>query len=93
MMAALPPDLMGWSVEDVKQWAMEVVGIDAEDADKLAVQKIDGRHLLKMTEARLLSIGISLAAAVDLMEAIEGLGGGGGSSSVTGELCRARILR
>ena len=85
-MAALPPDAMGWSVAQVRRWAVEEVGIDEEDADKLKQQKIDGRALHTMTEVKLERCGIPIGPSSLLMEAIEG--GGGGASSVTGECCR-----
>ena len=86
-MAALPPDAMGWSVAQVRRWAVEEVGIDKEDADKLKQQKIDGKRLSKVTQEMLERWGLPGGAALDLMEAIEG-GGGGASSVMAGECCK-----
>ena len=85
-MAALPPNAMGWSVEQVKQWSVDVVGIKEEHADKLVQQEIDGEELMGMTKQDLRSYDIPDGPARKLMRAIEGLGGGG-SSSVAGEWC------
>ena len=42
-----------WTTEQVYQWAVEKVGIDEEDADKLLKQKIDGNRLTGLTEETL----------------------------------------
>ena len=74
-------------MEGVKQWAMEVVGIDEEDADKLVRQKIDGRALHTLTEAKLERCGMPIGPAGLFMEAMEGLGGGGSSAASAGRCC------
>lgn len=63
-------DVSLWGVEDVCQWAKNRAGVDEEDAGILRKQKITGRHLLELTESRLLLYGVSGAAAMDIMKAL-----------------------
>lgn len=62
-----------WTVEHVRKWAVEVVGIKPKHADLLVAQEIGGTQLTKMTEDKLRSFGIPVGPAGELEDAIKAL--------------------
>jgi hypothetical protein len=60
-------------VEQVHTWAMEVAGISSASADKLRVQEVNGRALLRLTAEKLVGGAYQLpaGAAENIMEAVE----------------------
>ena len=67
-------DVRKFTVEDVRQWASESVGIDVKHANKLVDQEINGKSLPKVTKEDLVKLyGIPGGPAIKLMEAINAL--------------------
>ena len=62
--------LRALTIASVREWAEKTVGLDAEDADILVKQKIDGDQLLKVTEEKLMKIGVPLGPAGKLVDAV-----------------------
>jgi len=62
-----------WGMEQVEQWALEVVGLDEEDAKKLKVQKINGKSLATMTKEDFKSCGIPIGPSAELFEGVKAL--------------------
>jgi hypothetical protein len=65
--------VLKFSAADVRKWAVETVGLDAEDADILAKQKIDGEALLEITEEKLVQDRMPRGQASKLMKAVNAL--------------------
>jgi len=66
----LPADPKSWTTDHVYRWAVEIIKVDPEDAQKLKPQKITGASLHLMTEERLRSYGIPGGPAALLSEAV-----------------------
>ena len=66
------PDAMRcWGVADVAKWALTIRGIDADDAAILVKNKITGGDLLdRVTEEKLVSVGMPLGPAGRIMSAL-----------------------
>ena len=62
-----------WSIAHVLEWARKIV--DEEEAQKLMVQKVDGKFLLLLTEEKLVKHPYNIAGgpAAGLAAAIEKL--------------------
>jgi len=67
----LPADPKPWAIDQVYQWAVNIVKVDPEDAQKLKSQKITGHSLSEMTYEKFVSYGIP----------------GGPASSLAKEMC------
>ncbi len=64
-------DLRDKDVAGARVWAVQHVGIDAEDADILVKQKMDGEQLLKVTEEKLVKLyGMPGGPAGKIVDAI-----------------------
>ncbi len=65
--------ISAYTVEQVHTWAMEVAGISSASADKLRVQEVNGRALLRLTAEKLVGGAYQLpaGAAENIMEAVE----------------------
>ena len=48
--------MRAFTVANVRDWAAVSIGLDAEDADILVKQKIDGEALFKVTEEKLVKL-------------------------------------
>src|SRR5262245_44170134 len=70
---APPHDPRGWNVDQVVHWAMQVVKLDADDAQKLRTQKITGESLPEMTQEALERCGIPVGPSALLMKAIRSI--------------------
>jgi len=65
-------DIRGWSKEQVHAWIKNELKLDAEDADKMLKQEIDGKALLTLTEEKLLKL-LPLGSAAKLALAVSKL--------------------
>jgi len=68
-----PVDPQSWTIDQVYQWAVDIVKLDPEDAQKLKIQKITGKSLHGMTREALERYGIPGGPAFILSEAIRKL--------------------
>ena len=69
--SAVTADAMrAFKVADVRDWAAVSIGLDAEDADILVKQKIDGEALFKVTEEKLMKDGMPRGPAGKLADAV-----------------------
>jgi len=74
--------VMAWSKEDVHKWIVNELKLDADDADKLREQEVDGEALLVLTEEKLIKppyelpggAATKLASAVAKLKALVPLG-------------------
>jgi len=69
----LPVDPKTWTIDQVYQWAVDIVKVEPEDAQKLKTQKITGDVLHGMTREELKSYGIPGGPAFKLSEAVRKL--------------------
>ncbi len=65
--------ISAYTVEQVHAWVMEVAGISSASADKLRLQEVNGRALLRLTAEKLVGGAYQLpaGAAENIMEAVE----------------------
>jgi len=69
----LPVDPKTWTIDQVYQWAVGIVKVKPEHAQKLKDEEITGAYLQLMTEERLKSCGIPVGPAAGLSEAVRKL--------------------
>jgi len=69
----LPGDPKTWTIDQIYQWAVDIVKIDPEDAQKLKSQKITGHSLSEMTYEKFVSYGIPGGPASSLVKEIRTL--------------------
>ncbi len=65
--------VLTWNSQRVKQWAVEVVGVDDDDAKLLMKEKIDGVALPDMTYEDFREYGVSGGASKKLFAAVKAL--------------------
>jgi hypothetical protein len=58
------------SAKDVRDWAVNVVGVNKEHAEILLQQELDGDQLLKVTKQELNGTKIPLGAAGKIVDAV-----------------------
>eukprot|EP01124_Arcella_intermedia_P021038 TRINITY_DN2875_c0_g3_i2.p1 TRINITY_DN2875_c0_g3~~TRINITY_DN2875_c0_g3_i2.p1 ORF type:complete len:368 (-),score=47.11 TRINITY_DN2875_c0_g3_i2:2-1105(-) len=63
--------VLGWTIEDVVLWAIKVVNIDENQAQKLKEQQVDGVALLDMTYEKFRDFGILGGPATKLYSAVQ----------------------
>jgi len=69
----LPGDPKSWTIDHVYQWAVDIVKIKPEHAQKLKDEEITGDTLHGMTREELKSYGIPGGPALKLSEAVSKL--------------------
>ena len=76
------------TVADVREWAEKTVGLLPQHAEILNTQFIDGEQLLKVTEEKLMKIGMPLGPAGKLVDAVAAIS----STSPSGACARRATL-